>query len=200
MHDNYEQRKWLMIQWREMSNLKDGLIVDIWNEIYFLKFHTKFLLWMGDCKCNYYSAVPLKHGQLSQNYPQQEHGIARSWKRGMGWLCEFIYLYIVHSRCCCAIWHIYDYVIKWKHFPSYWPFVRGIHRSLVNSPHTQSQWRGALMFSLICVWINGRVNSCEAGDLRRHRAHYDVIVMVIRHIVIRRPGSINHTIMISMNR
>ena len=28
-----------------------------------------------------------------------------------------------------------DDVIKWKHFPCYWPFVRGIHRSMVNSPH-----------------------------------------------------------------
>ena len=26
-------------------------------------------------------------------------------------------------------------VIKWKHFPRYWPFVRGIHRSPVNSTH-----------------------------------------------------------------
>ena len=33
------------------------------------------------------------------------------------------------------------------------------------------------MFSLICVWINGWVNNREAGDLRRYRAHYDVIVM-----------------------
>ena len=29
----------------------------------------------------------------------------------------------------------YDDVIKWKHFPRYWPFVRGIRRSPVNSPH-----------------------------------------------------------------
>ena len=35
----------------------------------------------------------------------------------------------------------------------------------------------AFMFSLICVWINGWVNNREAGDLRRHRAHYDVTVM-----------------------
>ena len=42
---------------------------------------------------------------------------------------------------------------------------------------TQRQWRGALMFSLICVWINGWINNREAGDLRRHHAHYDVIVM-----------------------
>ena len=46
----------------------------------------------------------------------------------------------------------------------------------VNSPH-KGRWRGALMFSLICAWINDRVNNREAGDLRRHRGHYDVIVM-----------------------
>ena len=67
-----------------------------------------------------------------------------------------------------------DDVIKWKHFPRYWPFVRGIHRSPVNSPH-KGQWRGALMCSLICV--NKRLNNREAGDLRRHRAYNDVIVM-----------------------
>ena len=33
------------------------------------------------------------------------------------------------------------------------------------------------MFSLICVWINDWVNNCEAGGLRRYRAHYDVILM-----------------------
>ena len=74
--------------------------------------------------------------------------------------------------------YINDDVIKWKHFPRNWPFVRGIHHTKVpvNSPH-KSQWRGALMFSLICVWINGWVNNRGAGDLRRHRGHYDVSVM-----------------------
>ena len=70
----------------------------------------------------------------------------------------------------------HDDVIKWKHFPRYWPFVRGIHRSPVNSPHN-GQWRGALMLTLICARINGWVNNREAGDLRRPRAHYDVTVM-----------------------
>ena len=37
----------------------------------------------------------------------------------------------------------YDDVIKWKHFPRYWPIVRGIHQSPMNSPH-KGQWRGAL--------------------------------------------------------
>ena len=71
---------------------------------------------------------------------------------------------------------IHDDVIKWKYNPRYWPFVRGIHRSPVNSPY-KDQWRGALMFSLICAWINDWANNREAVDLRRHRAHYGVIVM-----------------------
>ena len=50
----------------------------------------------------------------------------------------------------------HDDVIKWKYFPRYWPFVRGIHRSPVNSPH-KGQWRGALMFSLICA-LNKRLS------------------------------------------
>ena len=70
-----------------------------------------------------------------------------------------------------------DDVIKWKHFPRYWPFVWGIHRSPVNSLY-KDQWRGALMFALICARINGWVNNREAGDLRRHRAHYDATVML----------------------
>ena len=65
---------------------------------------------------------------------------------------------------------------KWKHFPRYWPFVLGIHRWPVNSPH-KGRWRGVLMFSLICAWINGWVNNRGAGDLRHNRAHYDVTVM-----------------------
>ena len=73
----------------------------------------------------------------------------------------------------------YD-VIKWKHFPRNWPFVRRIHRSPVNSPH-KGQWRRALMFPLICVWVNDWVNNREAGDLRRHLDHYDVSVMFFPH-------------------
>ena len=63
------------------------------------------------------------------------------------------------------------------------PFVRRIHRSAVNSPH-KGQWRRVLMFSLICTWLHGWVNIREAGDLRRHRAHYDVNVMWRVHCTI----------------
>ena len=53
----------------------------------------------------------------------------------------------------------------------------GIDRSTVNSPH-KGHWRGAMMFLLICAWINGSVNNRKAGDLRRYHVHYDVTVML----------------------
>ena len=72
--------------------------------------------------------------------------------------------------------------IWWRHqmetFSVLLAICVGIHRSPVNSPH-KGQWRGALMFSLICVWINGWVNNREAGELRRYRAHCDVSVMLL---------------------
>ena len=46
----------------------------------------------------------------------------------------------------------------------------------VNSSH-KGEWRGALVFSLICFSINGWINNREAGDLRRHRGHYDMNIM-----------------------
>ena len=88
----------------------------------------------------------------------------------------------------------HDDVIKWKHFPRYWPFMREIHRSPVNSPH-KGQWRGALIYSLICVWMNGWVNNREAGDLRRYRAHDDVTVMYNPHH--NQPASLCHVCRIS---
>ena len=36
---------------------------------------------------------------------------------------------------------VHDDVIKWKHFPHYWPFVRGIHRLPVDSPYTGQRRR-----------------------------------------------------------
>ena len=72
----------------------------------------------------------------------------------------------------------HDGVIKWKHFPHHWSFVWGIHRSPVNSRY-KGHWRGALMFSLICARINDWVNNREAGDLRRYRTHYNIIVMML---------------------
>ena len=94
--------------------------------------------------------------------------------------CPILY----HSLIICIaqpnVWNVmhHDDVIKWKHFPRNWPFVREIHRSPVNFLH-KGQWRGALMFTLIYAWINDWVNNREAGDLRRQHGHYDVIVMML---------------------
>ena len=69
----------------------------------------------------------------------------------------------------------HDDVIKWKHFPRNWPFVRGIHRSSVNSPH-KGRWRGALMISFD-LRLNKRLSKQSWGwwfetlsrSLWRHR-------------------------------
>ena len=82
------------------------------------------------------------------------------------------------SRTVISCFHNDDDVIKRKHFPRYWTFMRGIHRSPVNSPH-KGQWRRALMFSLIFAWTNSWVITLDAGDLRCRSAHYDAIVMDI---------------------
>ena len=69
----------------------------------------------------------------------------------------------------------HDDVIKWKLFPCYWPFVRGIHRSPVDSPQ-KSQWRGDLLF-VSSAPEQTRANNRDTGDFRRHRVHYYVTVI-----------------------
>ena len=49
---------------------------------------------------------------------------------------------------------------------------------LMTGALTKGQWRGALIFSLVCALANVWVNNRDAGDLRRHRSHYYVTVMV----------------------
>ena len=62
----------------------------------------------------------------------------------------------------------HDDVMKWKHFPCYWPFVR--RNSPVpgefsaQRPVTRS-FDVFFDLQLICTWINSRVNNPEAGDL-----------------------------------
>ena len=69
----------------------------------------------------------------------------------------------------------HDDVIKWKHFLRYWPFVRGIHQSQVDSPH-KGQWYRALIF-LMCSWTNGWAKNQDAGDFRCHCAHCDITII-----------------------
>ena len=65
----------------------------------------------------------------------------------------------------------HDDIIKWKHFPRYWPFVWGIHWSPVNSPH-KGQWHKALRFSLMMMSSNGnifRITGSLCGEFTGHR-------------------------------
>ena len=94
--------------------------------------------------------------------------------------CHSVYIYILISSM--LHWNPmslkasqHDDVIKWKYFSRYWPFARGIHRSPVYSPQ-----KGQRCFLWSAHWIKGWANNRQAGNLRRHRAHYDVIVMLVR--------------------
>ena len=89
---------------------------------------------------------------------------------------------IVKVNCLSFPWLLYNFASSFNYSTNIWamhdndrPSDSIPYWSSVNSPH-KGQWRGALMFSLICVLINVWVSSRGAGDLRRYRAHYDVTV------------------------
>ena len=114
--------------------------------------------------------------------------------------------HIFNSKPCTGIslkfwWHlrwwrtypyIHDDVIKWKHFPRYWPFLRGIHRSPVYSLH-KGQWHGALMFSLICTWIIGKQWWGWWFDITVNIYIYIIFVGHYKELSTQRPGSPKNT-------
>ena len=102
--------------------------------------------------------------------------ITTSWSKHYTWWSHQMETISALLAICADRW-IAWWRYKMETFSALLASVRRIHRSPVNSPH-KGQWQGALVFSLICIWINGSVNNRGAGDLRRHRAHHDVIVMV----------------------
>ena len=78
---------------------------------------------------------------------------------------------------------LHDDVIKWKHFPRYWPFCGELnsHQWILLTEASNAEARRASMFSLIDTWTNGWVNNQDASGLRCHRVHYDVTVMSLEH-------------------
>ena len=94
---------------------------------------------------------------------------------------------IYFSSCCKSILDVQDRVMAVMHLCIMMPSHGIIFRVTGHLcgeficyrfiPRTKGQWRGALMFSLICAWINGWLNNREVGDLRCPRLHYDAIVM-----------------------
>ena len=89
------------------------------------------------------------------------------------WFAFTVFLWSDFLSCTCQQWwdkegQSHDDVIKWNHFPRYWSFVRGMWIPLPKASDAK----------LWCfLWSSPWVNNREGGDLRRHRAHYGVIVM-----------------------
>ena len=117
----------------------------------------------------------------------------QAWVDRRHW-CHYIMPWNIEKYCekyCDISLAIFNYIIRhtkvtenhwawWRHqmqtFSALLAICVGNSPVMVNSPH-KGQWRGALMFSLVCTWIHGWVNNREAGDLRCHHTHYDIIVM-----------------------
>ena len=121
-------------------------------------------MWSNDIKCKCMIMFPLK------NLARKELILLKTIKN-----------YHVKD-CSCATYCDSHWTMRtwWRHqmetFSALLALCVGNSPVPVNSPQ-KGQWRGALIFSLIYAWINGWVNNREAGDLRRYRAHCDVIVM-----------------------
>ena len=134
----------------------------LWNNGLYL-YSSHISRWLINTVCSWYARSGYCREMKSINIPPVFK--IRSWD------------YHTSSMCFIGVWYMSWWRQQMEKFLRYWHFVRGIHRSSVNSPH-KDQWRGALMFSLIYAWTNSRANNGDTCDLRRHRTHYDVIVMV----------------------
>ena len=153
--------------------------VSLWfaftEEWYLCKWH--------QCKCVCLVVLKFDHVHVNTTHSLR---ITTNWLYHRGSLVKTFSAKDRHSN---AIqihpFHVHDDVIKWNHFPRYCPFVRGSHRSPMNSLH-KGQWRGTLMFSLICTRTSGKVNNRDTGDLRHHCAHYDVTAMFYSKCVYRK--------------
>ena len=64
-------------------------------------------------------------------------------------------------------------ISRWRHQMEAFSALQSL--CVQNSPVTDDAEFWCFLWS---AWINGWVNNHEAGDLRRHRAHYDVTVMI----------------------
>ena len=88
----------------------------------------------------------------------------------------------------------YDDVIKWKHFPRYWPFVREStgHRWIPLTKASDAELRCFLWSApQQMVWVNNK----DAGELWRNRSHYYVTVLnSIRNINAMLAGNLDHNV------
>ena len=114
----------------------------------------------------------------SENNGTEEIGLITPTP-GPQMMTRFTYAYMHYLTSTINVCHI-SYTMEMETCFTFLALCEGIHLSPVDSLHPhKDQWRTALMFSLIYVWTNGWANNWDAGDLRRHRTHYDVRVLIL---------------------
>ena len=132
--------------------------------------------YLNQCWHSWLGHICVSVGLNKLNGNSHHEEAARTPQSPWQWGTDRLQFFPPSSRCICTWSQKHDDVIKWKHFPLYWPFVRDIHRSPVTFPSQRPVTR-SFDVSLIYTWTNGRINSRDAGDLRRYRAYNDVTVM-----------------------
>ena len=130
-------------------------LLTVWNSVRY-KFYYNFYVFMAEIYSKYYGSSSQRHF-----FPSQ-----RRLKRA---------LMISHKRNGSSWWRH-----QMETFSALLALCAG-NSPLTSGFHSQRPaTRSFDFFSLICAWINSWVNNREVGDLRRHRAHYDVIVMFVK--------------------
>ena len=73
-------------------------------------------------------------------------------------------------------------ILPWHWSPlCYWPFVRGIHWSSMDSPHKRLAAQ-ALIFSLMLAWTNCWTNMPVPGYLTRYDTHVKVFANLLQYL------------------
>ena len=107
-----------------------------------------------------------------------------AWRSGVCCFCLKWSFVLTLDKSSLNVWmsktDLRDDVIKWEHFPRYWPFVLGILRSPGNSPKRPVTRSFDVFVDLRLDKRQSKKSRGEAGDLRRHRAHYDVTAMIYK--------------------
>ena len=183
---------WTTVEVRPFVSKLHPLIYAQWNYLFMYQITSDLPNLVGE-RCPWQLARLHKSRCIGQHMALNGYANKQWWPRAVlcnlpelttmkpwGWFTGF--KIVDHDE---QVWrktadYLFHHSTWWRHqmetFSASLSLCAGNSPVPVNSPH-KGQWRGALMFSLICVWINGWVNNREAGDLRRHRGHYDVIVM-----------------------
>ena len=84
---------------------------------------------------------------------------------------------LLNMSCCCR----HDDVIKWKHFPGFWPFVKGIHCSMMH-PYPQKDNDARLWCFFCCEPVEIPVIRNAMVVMRRHRNILEIF-LIQRHSV-----------------